>query len=494
MVRFNVYPEDNTPDGVSINVTVRCFCGDEDVSKEYGLFVTYPLRDGESLQSVAEAAGVAPQLLERYNVGVDFGGGGGTVVFVPGKDQNGVFPPLALSSGVAKKVAISVPVVAIFMILLLAIYIIVRRRNQVVIDENDLSKTSRTISVSVGASPLFPHVAVERSVEFTYKELAQATNNFSASNKIGEGGFGWVFFAELRGQKAAVKKMKMKASKSFLAELKILMNVNHMNLVHLIGFCIERSLILVYEFVDNGNLSQHLREPGRDPMPWSTRMQIALDSARGIQYIHEHTTPAYIHRDIKSDNILIDKNFRAKVADFGLTKLMELGSETLHTEHPAGTFGYMPTEYARYGSVSPKIDVYAFGVVLFELISARTALVEEIDETAGPQKLSTLVSLWLFPVVFDDALRRRNPAQDLSELVDPALGDDYPSESIYKMAMLARACTLDDPKLRPNMRAVYVALETLSTNAENCSTALFISDEVLKLLASEVPDLGSDVP
>ncbi|GAB2252610.1 hypothetical protein Droror1_Dr00005457 [Drosera rotundifolia] len=373
------------------------------------------------------------------------------------------------------------------MILLLAIYIIVRRRNQVVIDgsENDLSKTSRTMSVSVGASPLFPHVTVERSVEFTYKELAQATNNFSVSNKIGEGGFGWVFLAELRGQKAAAKKMKMKASKSFLAELKILMNVNHMNLVQLIGFCIERSLILVYEFIDNGNLSQHLREPGRDPLPWSTRVQIALDSARGIQYLHEHTTPAYIHRDIKSDNILIDKNFRAKVADFGLTKLIELGSETLHTERAAGTFGYMPTEYARYGSVSPKIDVYAFGVVLFELISARTALVGEIDETAVPQKLSTL---------FDDALRQRNPAQNLSELVDPALGDDYPSESIYKMAMLARACTLDDPKLRPNMRAVCVALETLSTNAENCSTALFISDEVLKLLASEVPDLGSDVP
>ncbi|XP_028122173.1 chitin elicitor receptor kinase 1-like [Camellia sinensis] len=116
----------------------------------------------------------------------------------------------------------------------------------------------------------------------------------------------------------------------------------HLMQVRLIGYCVEGSLFLVYEFIENGNLSEHLRG-GRDPLPWSTRVQIALDSARGLEYIHEHTVPVYIHRDIKSANILIDKNYRGKVADFGLTKLTEVGSTSLPT-HLVGTFGYMPLE------------------------------------------------------------------------------------------------------------------------------------------------------
>ncbi|KAK9084779.1 hypothetical protein Sjap_025190 [Stephania japonica] len=110
--------------------------------------------------------------------------------------------------------------------------------------------------------------------------------------------------------------MDMEATKEFLAELKVLTNVHHLNLVRLIGYCVEGSLFLVYEYIENGNLSQHLRGTGREPLPWSTRMQIALDSARGLEYIHEHTVPVYIHRDIKSANILIDKNFHGKVMKF----------------------------------------------------------------------------------------------------------------------------------------------------------------------------------
>ncbi|CAI8585385.1 unnamed protein product [Vicia faba] len=143
--------------------------------------------------------------------------------------------------------------------------------------------------------------------------------------------------------KAAIKKMDMQASKEFLAELKVLTHVHHLNLVRLIGYCVEGSLFLVYEYIENGNLSQHLRGTGKDPLSWAARVQIALDSARGLEYIHEHTVPVYIHRDVKSANILIDKNFRGKVADFGLTKLTEYGSSSLQTRL-VGTFGYMPPE------------------------------------------------------------------------------------------------------------------------------------------------------
>ncbi|KAL5098668.1 hypothetical protein RYX36_002995, partial [Vicia faba] len=107
--------------------------------------------------------------------------------------------------------------------------------------------------------------------------------------------------------------MDMQASKEFLAELKVMTHVHHLNLVRLIGYCVEGSLFLVYEYIENGNLSQHLRGTGwKDPLSWAARVQIALDSARGLEYIHEHTIPVYIHRDVKSANILIDKNFRGK--------------------------------------------------------------------------------------------------------------------------------------------------------------------------------------
>ncbi|KAM3190019.1 hypothetical protein ACQJBY_068322 [Aegilops geniculata] len=227
--------------------------------------------------------------------------------------------------------------------------------------------------------------------------------------------------------------------------------------VRLIGYCTESSLFLVYEFIENGNLSQHLRGTGYEPLSWVERVQIALDSARGLEYIHEHTVPVYIHRDIKSANILIDKNTRAKVADFGLTKLTEVGGGTSLQTRVVGTFGYMPPEYARYGDVSPKVDVYAFGVVLYELISAKDAIVRSTESASDSKGLVYL---------FEEALNVPDPKEGLKRLIDPKLGDDYPIDAILKMTHLANACTQEDPKLRPTMRSVVVALMTLSSTSE----------------------------
>ncbi|KAL3332722.1 hypothetical protein AABB24_032999 [Solanum stoloniferum] len=318
-----------------------------------------------------------------------------------------------------------------------------------------------------GNSPGLSGITVDKSVEFTYEELATATNDFSIANKIGQGGFGAVYYAELRGEKAAIKKMDMEATREFLAELKVLTNVHHLNLVRLIGYCVEGSLFLVYEYVENGHIGQHLRGTGRDPLPWSKRVQIALDSARGLEYIHEHTVPVYIHRDIKTANILIDKNFHAKVADFGLTKLTEVGSSSLQTRL-VGTFGYMPPEYAQYGDVSPKVDVYAFGVVLYELISAKEAIVKpngSVTESKG------LVAL------FEEVLNQPDPDEDLRQLVDPILGDDYPLDSVRKMAQLAKACTHENPLIRPSMRSIVVALMTLSSSTEDWDVGSFYGNQ-----------------
>ncbi|EOY28787.1 Chitin elicitor receptor kinase 1, RLK1 [Theobroma cacao] len=540
--RVNVYDATKIPDHMLINVTVNCSCGVRQVSKDYGLFTTYPLRPGENLSFIAAESNVSAELLEKYNPGSNFSAGTG-LLFVPAKeddvgicygifncqilvlcislmkysgdssvitlmsiiliirwfslisrafysfaDQTGNFPPLKISTtGISSRViaGISIAGVAGALTLGFCIYAGLYKRKKVVEASllleaspdhyiqhggsgSTLQKNSETTALF--ASPGLTGITVDKSVEFSYEELAKATDDFSIANKIGQGGFGSVYLAELRGEKAAIKKMDMQASKEFLAELRVLTHVHHFNLVRLIGYCVEGSLFLVYEFIENGNLSQHLRQQReRDPLPWSARVQIALDSARGLEYIHEHTVPVYVHRDIKSANILIDKNFRAKVADFGLTKLSEFGNYSLQTRL-VGTFGYMPPEYAQYGEVSPKVDVYAFGVVLFELISAREAIVktnEEVTESMG------LVAL------FEDVLNQPDPREDLQKLVDPRLGNDYSFDAVCKMARLARACTQENPQLRPSMRSIVVALMALSSSSEDWDVGSLYENKAL---------------
>ncbi|KAL4388748.1 hypothetical protein GQ457_09G001210 [Hibiscus cannabinus] len=383
--RVNVYNDTMIPDHVIINVTVNCSCGDRRVSKDYGSFLTYPIRPGEGLSVVAAEANVSAEVIGRYNPGVDFTAGSG-LIFVPAKGIS--------SRAIA---GISIAGFAGALLLGLFIYVGVYRRRKV--------------------TEALPDPDIQRR---RGRIVLKPANDL---------------------QKAAIKKMDMQASKQFLAELKVLTHVHHLNLVRLIGYCVEGSLFLVYEFIENGNLSQHLRQKDRDPLSWSARVQIALDSARGLEYIHEHTVPIYIHRDIKSANILIDKNFRAKVADFGLTKLTEFGNTSMQTRL-VGTFGYMPPEYAQYGDVSPKVDVYAFGVVLYELISAREAVVktnEEVTESTG------LIAL---------------------------------------MAHLAQSCTQENPQLRPSMRSLVVALMTLSSSTEDSDVGSLYENKALFNLVS----------
>ncbi|KAL0311249.1 UNVERIFIED_CONTAM: Chitin elicitor receptor kinase [Sesamum angustifolium] len=476
----NIYPAWNIPDtGVALNVTVNCTCGDKHVSPDYGLFVTYPLRTGESLESVAAAANLSVDLVRSYNPTANSSSGSG-LVFIPAR---------GLSGGAIA--GISVAGIAGVLLFAGCLYVgLLRKKKEEKIQllstvhEDQLQqgghapgdlKTIDSAGTWDGASPGLAAITVEKSVEFSYEELASATDDFSIANKIGEGGFGAVYYAELRGEKAAIKKMDMQASKEFLAELKVLTNVHHLNLVRLIGYCVEGSLFLVYEYIENGNLSQHLRGSGREPLPWATRVQIALDSARGLEYIHEHTVPVYIHRDIKPANILIDNNFHAKVADFGLTKLTEVGSSSLPTGRLVGTFGYMPPEYAQYGDVSPKVDVYAFGVVLYELISAKEAIVKGTNSAADSKGLVAL---------FEEVLSKPDPTEELRKLVDPRLGDKYPLDSVQKMAMLARVCTHENPQLRPTMRSIVVALMTLSSTTEDWDIGSFYGNHGLLNLMS----------
>ncbi|KAK2377420.1 lysM domain receptor kinase [Trifolium repens] len=209
-------------------------------------------------------------------------------------------------------------------------------------------------------------------------------------------------------------------------------------------------------------------------MTWSTRLRIALDVVRGLEYIHDHSVPVYIHRDIKSDNILLNGNFNRKIADFGMTKLTDVASSTDNTDHVAGTFGYMPPENA-YGHISRKIDVYAFGVVLYELISAKAAVVKidkrstefkslEIKSNDSIDEYKSLVAL------FDEVIEQEvDPMEGLRKMVDPRLGDNYSIDSINKMAQLAKACINRNPKQRPRMGDVVVSLMKLNFTIDDGS-------------------------
>ncbi|KAK1295310.1 Chitin elicitor receptor kinase 1 [Acorus calamus] len=460
MQSTNSYPATRIPSGASVNVIVNCSCGDASVSKEYGLFLTYPLRSGETLGSVANNSGFTSNLdlLPKYNSGKNLSDASG-LVFIPAK---------GISGGAIAGIVIAALVAVLG--LAYCLYVGVSRRiakKASLLQSTDVyplqgagSSSKNEDSAAEGASPGLANITVISRLSSHMRSL-QGPRMISA------------LLIKLV-KKAAIKKMDMQATKEFLAELKVLTRVHHLNLVRLIGYCTENCLFLVYEFIENGNLSQHLRGTAGDPLPWSSRVQIALDSARGLEYIHEHTVPVYIHRDIKSANILIDKNFHGKVADFGLTKLTEVGSASLPTRL-VGTFGYMPPEYAQYGDVSPKVDVYAFGVVLYELISAKEAVVKTNGSIAESKGLVAL---------FEGVVDQPDPREDLRKLVDPRLGDNYPIDSVQKIAQLAKACTQENPQLRPSMRSIVVALMTLSSTTEDWDVGSFYENQALVNLMS----------
>ncbi|XP_058743192.1 lysM domain receptor-like kinase 3 [Vicia villosa] len=489
--KFNSYDPNHIPIKAKVNVTVNCSCGNSQISKDYGLFITYPLRSTDTLEKIANETELDEGLIQNFNPDVNFSKGSG-IVFIPGIDQNGDYVPLyPRTAGLAKGATVGISIAGIFGLLLLVICIYVKyfqkkgekkaiqketslalstRKGNVVSISSDVS--GYETSGSIGHATSLTGVMMEKSTEFSYEELAKATNNFSLDSKIGQGAFGTVYYAELRGKKTAIKKMKIQATREFLAELKVLTSVYHWNLVQLIGYCVEGFLFLVYEYMDNGNLSQHLHDSEREPIPWTTRIQIALDVARGLEYIHDHSVPVYIHRDIKSDNILLNENFTGKIADFGLTKLTDVASSTDNTIHVAGTFGYMPPENA-YGRISRKIDVYAFGVVLYQLISAKAAVIKidkhsteftslEIKTNESIDEYKSLVAL------FDEVIDQEGDSiESLRNLVDPRLGDNYSIDSINKMAQLAKDCTNRDPKGRPRMRAVVVSLMKLNSTIDD---------------------------
>lgn len=296
---------------------------------------------------------------------------------------------------------------------------------------------------------------VEKPVVFAYEAILSATDGFSDSNLLGHGTYGSVYYGQLQDQEVAIKKMTATKTKEFMAEMKVLCKVHHTNLVELIGYTASDELFLIYEYAQKGSLRNHLHDPqnkGHTSLSWIMRVQIALDAARGLEYIHEHTKPHYVHRDIKTSNILLDGSFRAKISDFGLAKLVATANDGEESvTRVVGTYGYLAPEYLRDGLATTKSDVYAFGVVLFEMVSGKEAMTRTAERRS-------LVSIMVA------ALRNSPDSMTMSSLkdhIDPNLMDLYPHDCLFKVAMLAKQCVDDDPILRPDMKQVVISLSQI---------------------------------
>lgn len=287
--------------------------------------------------------------------------------------------------------------------------------------------------------------------------LRSLTNNFSTDNEVGRGGFGVVYKGELHsGMMIAVKRMEAamisnKAFDEFQAEIDVLSKVRHRNLVSLLGYSVEgNERILVYEYMPQGSLSKHLfqwKQLNLEPLSWKKRLIVALDVSRGLEYLHNLTDQCFIHRDLKSSNILLGDDYRAKISDFGLVKLAPDGKNSVATRL-AGTFGYLAPEYAVTGKITTKADVFSFGVVLMELITGLTAL----DENR-PEENRYLAS-WFIDI--------KSNKEKLKAATDSSLDEtDETLESISIIAELAGHCAAREPYQRPDMGHIVSVLAPL---------------------------------
>lgn len=284
-------------------------------------------------------------------------------------------------------------------------------------------------------------------LKYLYKDLQKATRNFTTS--IGQGAFGPVYKAQMAtGEIVAVKVLasnSKQGEREFISEVLLLGRLHHRNLVNLVGYCAEKGqYMLVYVYMSNGSLASHLYGEKHEPLSWDSRVNIALDVARGLEYLHDGAIPSVVHRDIKSANILLDHSMVARVADFGLSR------EEIVSRHGSiirGTFGYVDPEYVSSRSYTKKSDVYSFGVLLFELIAGR-------NPQQGLMEYVELAAM--------DAGRR----DGWEEIADSRLHGDFDVRELNDIASLAYKCTSRISRKRPSMRDMVQSLSKI-INARN---------------------------
>ncbi|PWZ27555.1 Serine/threonine-protein kinase-like protein CCR4 [Zea mays] len=347
--------------------------------------------------------------------------------------------------------------------------------------ESSSRRLCRDVEATAMPAPPVPPLGCE---EFTLRDLSRVTDGFSEEKKIGSGSFGSVYRARLPdGREVAIKRAersgsggrrrrRFDAERAFRAELRLLSRVNHRNLVQLLGFCEERGeRILVFEFMPHGALHDHLHGSGRrnddggySPLfaSWEARLRVALDAARGVEYLHCYAVPAIIHRDVKPSNILLDGDWTAKVSDFGLSLASGgTGASASPASATAGTVGYIDPEYYRLQELTERSDVYSFGVVLLELVTGRKAIHRTNQDGSGSPR-----NVVEFAV---PAVEAGSVTKILDERVPPPRGHEV--EAVARVAKIASECVRPRGRARPIMSEVVAELEWAVTLCEESVVA-----------------------
>uniref|UniRef100_A0A2P2NLA6 Putative receptor-like protein kinase At5g47070 n=1 Tax=Rhizophora mucronata TaxID=61149 RepID=A0A2P2NLA6_RHIMU len=308
---------------------------------------------------------------------------------------------------------------------------------------------------------------------FSLEELREATNGFNRLLKIGEGGFGSVYKGRIspmngRGEPVtvAIKRLNkhgQQGHKQWLAEVQFLGVVSHPNLVKLLGYCFsenERGIqqMLVYEYMPNKSLEDHLFKPASPPLPWKTRLDIILGAAEGLSYLHGGMEVQVIYRDFKASNVLLDKDFKPKLSDFGLAREGPTDNRSHVSTSVVGTYGYAAPEYVETGHLSSPADVWTFGVVLYEILTGRRTL----DRNLPPMEQNLLDWVKHFPA---DGKR-------FSIIIDPRLRNEYSINAAKKIAKLADSCLKKNPKERPTMSQVVESIKEAMQVSEGFSTSV----------------------